>query len=68
MENSRLSRDVDRAKGDIESTLNDLVSEIESLEEDKDKMSIKIDQLESINADLEEEIEHLKNRIDESNT
>lgn len=45
MNNSRLQRDADKAKDLMESTINELIAEIEELESDKDKMQNEIDEL-----------------------
>jgi peptidoglycan hydrolase CwlO-like protein len=53
MNNSHLSKRVDRAKGDFENIIDELISEIEELESDKNILTDEI-------VKLKEEIEELR--------
>ena len=55
MKNAQLSRRVDHAKRDYESIIDELVSEIEELESDKDQMQDEIDRLLERISELESE-------------
>lgn len=57
MDNTILSRDISSLKVNFESVLDNLIQEIEELEGQKNKMEVRIDELESENSDL---IERLK--------
>ena len=61
MYNNFLERQADNAKDDINSVINDLITEIHELEEAHEKLEGKIDELEDI-------IEGLKGRIHELET
>ena len=56
MENSHLSRRADSAKSSVEDVINDLIVEVEELEEKKTSLESKIEELESVISDKDEEI------------
>ena len=60
MNNSRLSRDTDNLKSGLDGVINQLISEIEELEEDKNKMQDEIDSLKETIEKMSERISELK--------
>jgi peptidoglycan hydrolase CwlO-like protein len=63
MNNTQLSRQVDIAKRLFEVIIDDLVSEVEELEGDKDKMQDEIDSLEATIEKMAERISELEAQI-----
>jgi len=61
MNNTRLSRRTDKAKGEFESIIDELVQEIEELESDKDKMQDEIEKLNSIIEEMADKLNKLEN-------
>jgi phage shock protein A len=66
MYNTRLEKQANDAKDDINSIVNDLITEIHELEEAHEKLEGKIDELEDIIEGLKGRIYELESKLDNS--
>jgi prefoldin subunit 5 len=66
MYNNFLERQADNVKDDINSVINDLITEIHELEEAHEKLESKIDELEDIIILLKAQVQELEDKLDNS--
>jgi prefoldin subunit 5 len=66
MYNNFLERQADNVKDDINSVINDLITEIHELEEAHEKLESKIDELEDIIEGLKAQVLELEVKLDNS--